>query len=107
MNTSYDELTDLRPDLEGTASAELHQLIERAHQIELLTQHPGWPLFRDYLIGLSMSSQNYILSGACKNLDEYRDKTGFVKGLRAAMDAPSTLLERVSRMQAEADQGSL
>lgn len=97
------ELQDLQPDLQGTPEAELHALIERAHQIELLTQHPGWPLFRDYLIGLSTASQNYILSGACKNLDEYRDKTGFVKGLRMAMDAPHLLLERVARMQAEAD----
>lgn len=97
------ELQDLRPDLEGAESAELHALIERAYQIELLTQHPGWPLFRDYLIGLSTGSQNYILSGACKSIEDYRDRTGFVKGLRTAMDAPSLLLDRVARMQAEAD----
>lgn len=97
------ELQDLRSDLEGTPDAELYAMIERAHQIELLTQHPGWPLFRDWLIHLSTSSQNFILSGACKSLDEYREKTGFVKGLRAAMDAPGILLERVARMQAESD----
>ena len=97
------DFQDLLPDLEGTEQKELHALIERAHQIELLTQHPGWPLFRDYLINLTTSSQNFILSGACKSFDEYRDKTGYVKGLRAAMDAPHLLLERVARMQAEAD----
>jgi hypothetical protein len=105
--TSEWELRDLRPDLEGTDDAELHALVERAHQIELLTQHPGWPLFRDYLIGLSMASQNYILSGTCKSFDDYRDRTGYVKGLRAAMDAPQMLLERVARMQAESDESKI
>lgn len=93
----------MRPDLQGAEGEELRKLVERAYQIELLTQHPGWPLFRDWLIHLSTSSQNFILSGACKSLDEYREKTGFVKGLRAAMDAPGILLERVARMQAESD----
>ena len=101
------ELQDLRPDLEGTDRSELHALIERAHQIELLTQHPGWAFFRDYLIGLTTSTQNYILSGHCKSFDEYRDKTGFVKGLRAAMDAPTILFERVGRLQAELDEANV
>lgn len=101
------ELRDLRPDMEGIEGAELHALVERAYQIELLTQHPGWPLFRDYLIALTKGSQNYILNGSCRTIEDYRDRTGFVKGLRAAMDAPSVLLDRVSRMQAEADESKI
>jgi hypothetical protein len=100
---SNPELQDLRPDLEGIESAELRALVERAYQIELLTQHPGWPFFRDYLVGLTTGIQNYIFSGSCKDIEDYRERTGYVRGLRAAMDAPHTLLERVTRMQAEAD----
>lgn len=104
---SEHELQDLRPDLQGAEGEELRKLVERAYQIELLTQHPGWPLFRDYLANLTTGSQNYILSGACKSIEDYRDRTGFVKGLRTAMDAPKTLLAQVSRLQAEADGSSL
>jgi hypothetical protein len=91
----------LRPDLDGNLDKELHALIERAHQIEMLTQHPGWPLFSDYIIGLTTSIQNLILSGGCKTLEEYRERTGYVRGLHAAVQAPSVLLRRVAEMQAE------
>jgi hypothetical protein len=97
------ELDDLRPDLEGTSEQELHQLIERAHQIELLTQHPGWPLFRDYIMGLTVGTQTYVLNGSCKSFDEYAAKAGYVKGLTAAIDAPSVLLRRVAILQSERD----
>jgi len=95
------ELQDLRPDLEGTDDQHLHELIERASQIEALTMHPGWPLFRDYVIGLSVSTQRYVLNGNCKNIDEYREKTGYVKGLTAAIDAPETLAHQIAALQAE------
>jgi len=97
------ELEDLLPDLEGTGDAELHALIERAHQIELLTQHPGWPLLADYLTHLTIQTQSYVLGGNCKTLEDYAAKTGFVRGLQEALDAPVKLLRRVALIQAERD----
>jgi len=95
--------SDLREDLEGTPEADLRALIERAHQIESMTQHPGWSYYRDYLIHLTTGTQRYVLDGRCKNLDEYRDKTGFIKGIQEAIDAPAKLLSHVAILQAQRD----
>lgn len=95
------EFDGLLPDLEGLDEQNLRDLIERSHQIHLLTQHPGWVYFRDYLVALTGSAQNMILSGSCKTYEDYRAKTGYVSGVRAALEAPDRLIERVRRLQEE------
>lgn len=98
--TAAAEFNGVRPDLEGMDDRDLHELIERAHQIELLTHHPGWHFYVDYLSSLTMHLQTVVLSGRCTDIEDYRKKTGVVEGMRIAMDAPKNLLARVADRQA-------
>ena len=104
---SVNELDQVRPDLEGTPEDELRRLIERAHQIEMLTQHPGWSFFRDYLIHMTTTTQRYVLDGRCKSFDEYAAKTGYVRGIQEAIEAPGKLLSQVANLQAEREGSNL
>jgi hypothetical protein len=104
---SVEELEDLRGDLEGQPESDLRRLIERAHLIEQMTAHPGWPFFADYIASLTVRIQRYVLSGECKTLDEYAAKTGYVRGLQEAVDAPAKLLKQVSLLQAEYDEANV
>lgn len=98
------EFNGVRPDLEGDEETKkLHELIERTHKIEQLTQHPGWPLYVDYLTSLTVSLQQLILSGRCTDIEDYRRKTGVVEGLRTAIESPKILVDRIVRAQAERD----
>lgn len=89
----------LRDDLEGLDEGELHDLIERAQQINALTNHPGWLFLQDYLVSLTTTSQKRILSGGCKNIEEYRVQTGYVRGLQASLEAVDKLQARIAAMR--------
>lgn len=100
----YDELSDLRADLDGTDDQALKELLERVAAIEQLTTHPGWPFFVDYLKALTAQTQRYVLDGACDDMASYKQRVGFVRGLTEAMNAPVVLNERIRRLQEARDQ---
>ena len=102
---SYDELADLKPDLEGEEDQRLRELIERASVVEALSQHPGWPLYVDYLKALSATSQYYVINGNVATIEEYKERVGYLRGIRDAIEAPALLQQRVSRMQASQNGG--
>lgn len=94
---------DVLEDLDGLEEHELRELIERAHQIELLTKHKGWGFLQDYLVALTTTHQRKILSGGCRNIEEYRVETGFVRGLQASLDAAEKLQSRIASMRQRYD----
>lgn len=89
----------VKDDLEGMDEKGLRDQIERAHMIEQLSQHHGWPMFIDYLTALTTGLQERILTGRCGDIEEYRFLTGQVDGLLKAINAPKTLFERVRFQQ--------
>jgi len=92
---SNGEFEHLRDDLEGLDEAQLRELIERASQIEALTEHPGWTYLMDYLAHVTATTQEFVLFGKCTSLDEYRFHTGRIAGLRMVMEAPQALRQAV------------
>lgn len=98
-----DEFEFVKADLEGMEEKDLHDLIERAHQVQQLTHHVGWKFFHDYLTALTATSQHRILLGRCESIEEYRFYTGYVQGMREAIEAPERLLRQVALLQAQAD----
>lgn len=93
------EFEGVLEDLEGLDERNIRDLIDRSGHIQELTRHPGWVYYQDYLVAITGTMQNLILSGACKNLEEYRKQTGYVQGVRAAIEAPERLQQRVLRIQ--------
>ena len=65
--------------------AELRQLIEFAHQIQELQQHPGWRPFRDYLLTRTAAIQRRLVLGNFSSMEEYKDKAGWLRGITDAV----------------------
>lgn len=99
---SETQLEDLLPDLEGLEEQATRELLERAHQINQLTQHPGWAVFCDYLIALTTPVQVAVLEGKVRSEEDYRERVGFIRGVRTAMLAPDRLAGQVQAMHEQA-----
>lgn len=106
MPASPEEFQGVLDDLDGMSEGTLRAQIERAHMVAQLTEHPGWPLFCDYLIALTTTLQRKVLNGNCQSLEEYRFETGRVSGMREAIEAPERLMVRVRRMQEQVEQAN-
>lgn len=72
-------------------------LIEQAHQLGELTNHPGWAVLVDYMEVRMRGDKLKILNGNCRDLDDYRKTAGFLVGAHAVMDAPKIVNEAVAR----------
>ena len=73
---------------------EYRALVEQAHQVYELTQHPGWEVFLDYLRfsdGALAARQVQLLKGAARTWEDYQHRTGFIAGVQYAIDAPERL----------------
>ena len=92
-----DPFADLLPDLEGVEDKELRDLVERAHRIAQLTQHPGWQEFCDYLLSCSKTAQNRLCDGYVADMEEYKKLTGYLDGIREALYAGDKLAATVRR----------
>lgn len=82
---------------------ELRGLIEQAHQIQILTEHPGWPVFVDWLHHRAEPHQRRVLNGGYKNLEDYREGVGFIKGVQVALQAAADTQQLV---RTERDNGA-
>jgi len=96
------DLEDLLPDLEGLDEQYERALLEKAHRIAQLSQHPGWAEYCDYLVRLTEGLQLRILEGKCRSFDEYKEMTGRVAGMRKAMKAPDELAAQVQALHEQA-----
>lgn len=64
-------------------------LQEQAHLLTELTQHPGWDVLVDWLeVVVARPHKFSVLNGNMKTLEEYAGVTGFLSGLKKAIDAP-------------------
>jgi hypothetical protein len=85
-------------------SDELRDLIERNHQVQELTRHPGWPLFCDYLRAQLEAKQRYLILGNAKDIEDYRKIASWVAGVTDALNAPQMLSEQVERARRAEDE---
>jgi len=82
-------------------------LVEQSHQLQELTRHPGWPVFQDYLLTVVQAPiTRSIVNGGAKDFEEYKERTGFCKGITRALNVPDevgeqVLHERERRQEAE------
>ena len=74
-------------------------MIEQAHLIEQLTQHPGWPVLLDWMHQRMMPRKKRLLNGMIPDRDEYLSTTGFLLGIHEIIDAPAKVAELVSNEQ--------
>jgi hypothetical protein len=70
--------------------------IEMAHQLRLMTGMPGWEIF-EAMVGSELTKwERRILSGEL-DPDKYRKWSGFVLGLRQALETPAEFQKIVAR----------
>ena len=80
---------------------EKRELIERAHQLNELTRHPGWEILSDLVYfgpGGSSTHQRKIVTGSA-NWDEYQRDVGFIRGIHHVIEAPDRLETMVRNAQ--------
>jgi hypothetical protein len=68
-------------------------LIEQAHQLHELTKQAGWAVLVDFMEVRTRADKLRVLNGKCVDIDDYRKLTGFLIGVHAVLDAPSTVQE--------------
>ena len=69
---------------------EARERIEVAFQLEQLTQHPGWPVLRDFVQSRAVAKQNRLLTGSITHIEEYKKEAGWLAGANDVLQAPET-----------------
>ena len=67
---------------------EFRDLLDRAQQIRELSQHPGWPVYADFVRDKAIRQQNALLAGTAQTFEEYKERAGWIQGAQFALDAP-------------------
>lgn len=74
-----------------------------------MTRHPGWTVFRGYLLDQSGTRQAYLVNGSAKSFEGYREEVGWLKGAHFAARIPDEIrkleLAEATRRAAAEDSG--
>ena len=57
-------------------------LVEQAHQLRSLTEHPGWQILREIVEEAARKKTTLLLSPNERSMDEHRWLAGFVSATR-------------------------
>lgn len=85
-------------------------LQEQSHHLLELTKHPGWEVFVDYLRFAPDGGavrQNQLVNGGAKDFNDYSLRVGWLKGVQYAIDAPSSVQQKVLAEVARRDERRL
>ena len=76
---------------------EFRALVEQAHQVSELRQHPGWAVYSDYLNWVVMAplKQKVLNDNGVTNIEEYRRLAGFLSGVHRALGVADELGKQV------------
>jgi len=75
---------------------EYRDLIERAHLLKELQNHPGWSVWHDHVRRRIDAKQREMLAGR-DSLEAYRYTAGWIEGMAYALDALGELDRQVKR----------
>lgn len=79
---------------------QLRELQELAYQLSELTNHPGWQVFKDFVLfgdGGQAAKQRYVIGGKCRDDKDYMFHTGWIAGSQFALDAPDTVQKMAAK----------
>ncbi len=65
---------------------ELRQMVEWAHSVHEMMQHPGWAAYQDFLYSEIAAMQGRIQSGSLDTLEAYKFWTGKIQGITQAIN---------------------
>lgn len=83
---------------------EFHALVEQAHQLDELAQHPGWAVLTDYVLhgpAGSIGRQARVVNGHLKDFEAYLSETGWLAGAHHVLDARKTVASMVANQRLE------
>jgi len=89
---------------------ELRALIQQSSELEELTKHPGWQVLVDYANHRMEAPKKAVLNAGVKDWDHYVKTTGWLTGVHAALDFPTTVAAMVQtelERRREADEPEL
>jgi len=86
--------------MEGYSDA-LSDLIKRNAAVQEMTNHPGWALLEDYMREQQAAKQHYLILGNADSMEEYNKVTGWLAGVAATLNAPTTLDSQTEREKKE------
>jgi hypothetical protein len=87
-----------RQDLGPFDGDKRRERLEQAHQLRLLTETEGWRVLEAIVGAELVNWERRILTGTL-DPDSYRHKTGYVLGLRHAIETPAEFQKQVAREQ--------
>ena len=87
-----------RQDLGQFDGDKLRERIEQAHLLVGLTEHPGWQVLEAIVGGHLAAEERAILAGRL-DPDVYRNRSGYVRGLREVLETPAEFNRIVAREQ--------
>jgi hypothetical protein len=87
-----------RQDLGPFDGDRQRERIEQAHLLRRMTETEGWQLFERFVVAELERWERRILAGTL-DVDAYRHKSGYVLGLRHALETPAEFQKMVAREQ--------
>jgi hypothetical protein len=87
-----------RQDLGPFDGDRQRERIEMAHELRRMTETPGWQILERFVVEELTKWERRILTGTLEP-DAYRHKSGYVLGLRHALDTPAEFQKMVAREQ--------
>ncbi len=86
-------------NLDAYADDPTRQLIEDAHQLQELSNHPGWQVLLRLADGQIQAWQNRMNSGSFKTLEDYKQCAGWLDGARKLLAIPHDVQRELVRVQ--------
>lgn len=85
---------------------EARAIVERAHLISDLANHPSWSVLVSYVNETARAKQHIVLNSGCKDIEDYRRQTGWLEGVAFVMDAAARTEEQARKARAVLTKGA-
>jgi hypothetical protein len=87
-----------RQDLGAFDGDKARERVEQAHLLRSMMETPGWAILEQLVNAELVTWERRILAGTL-DVDAYRHKSGYVLGLRHALETPAEFQRLVAREQ--------
>lgn len=81
--------------------ATLPQVVEAAHRIRKIQEHPDWQVLENEVKRQIDGARQFLLNGYAKSMEDYYSRSGWIQGAEFVLYTADRLDEKAARMREE------